>query len=166
MKTRTYFLKTLVAIIAIVISSELIFSGCNKKSIAVADATASITIINTPEPNCIQIFNNETGESVKIKLWDITDITANSARATGSLDLNGDLSSFNNYRYGIHWDTIQNPESSIYHTDFKQLSENFSFLMYDLLPSTKYYASLCVKEAGTNQIHYAVSYLEFTTLEE
>ena len=121
-------------------------------------------VVITGTTNTIQISNTENNYNVSIKLDSITDITAHSARATGGVD--GDINGFDNYTYGIYWDTVNNPQNSIYHTDFKHLSEEFSLLMYGLLPSTKYYATLCVKEAGTNQIHYAVSYLEFTTLDE
>lgn len=168
MKNTSKVFKAIKALaIAIIISIIVLNNNNCKKNYPKESNRLDTTIVNNiviSIPNTIQINNTTNNYNVSIKLDSITDITAHSARATGGID--GDINGFDNYTYGIYWDTVYNPQNSIYHTDFKHLSEEFSFLMYGLLPSTKYYATLCVLDENNGKYDFNVSYLEFTTLDE
>lgn len=170
MKTKTTFFKASLSIILLVIFSSIIFSSCTKEPIDV-DITIQHTIeINTfGMPNGIGLIS-DNNDTVTIVLEPITEITAHSGRASGNVTLIGESSGFGSMGYGIYWDTMQNPPLSSNNCVLKNFSEDFSFLMYNLQPSTKYYVGLFLTQTNENgavTTSTAITYYrDFTTLDE
>lgn len=121
------------------------------------------------KPNGIGLIS-DNNDTITIVLEPITEITAHSGRASGNVTLIGDSNGFGNLGYGIYWDTIKNPSINPNNCVLKNFSEDFSFLMYNLQPSTRYYVGLFLTQTdnnGTVSSHTTVTYhREFTTLDE
>lgn len=167
MKT-TNSLTKIVATLIIIVAAVNLLSCCKKdtKEVIITHTTTLNTFI-LPDGIGLVSENNDT---VTIVLEPISEITAHSGRASGNVTLIGNSNGFGNLGYGIYWDTIQNPPLSSNNCVLKNFSEDFSFLMYNLESSKKYYVGLFLTQAyddgTTSSINTITYYREFTTLDE
>ena len=166
-------LKKTVSIVFLLITI-LLMTYCHEK-----DNIGQVTNINcniTPFDNGTTIVSDDGNDTVTIKFLQISDITAHNARATGSIviNTNGDLNNFGDIKYGICWDTIIPDCNYSPSIEPQTVYDEFSLLMYDLLPNTMYYVKLYISskkntQVGNEQntsIEYGESYRTFTTLSE
>lgn len=140
-------LKKTVTIVLLSITALLILFGCKK------DKYPVVQVVNYNEniitlSDGVKLVSFSGNDTVTIKLLPINEITAHSARVTGNININtgGDWNSFDNFKYGICWDTVLTPTHyNSAHSEPKSVYEEFSLLIYDLLPNSKYNVNLYIE---------------------
>lgn len=169
MKTKKTLTKIISTFIIIVATVNILFC-CKKDPIEVTlnlNHTTTLNTFNLPDGIGLVSENNDT---VTIVLEPISEITAHSGRASGNVTLIGNSNGFGNLGYGIYWDTITNPPLSSNNCILKNFSEDFSFLMYNLQSSTKYYVGMFLTQTNDDGIASSITTItysrEFTTLDE
>lgn len=168
--TSKKYIKALTCIIIIV--TVFIVASCKKKQVYTFYQETNL-IVNDFNilPDGVQLISKAQTDTINIRFYPITEITAHSARSTGSIDIIGDLNNFGNFKYGICWDTVLVPnQSTSFCSELKTVYEDFSFLMYDLQPETNYNVCLFIENLQTdgnilNIVNTGI-YRSFTTLPE
>ena len=168
MKKISENIKTFLFIILFV--SVLGFESCNKEKYTIYQEIDTYVNNFNILPDGIQFISIARTDTINIRFYPITEITAHSARATGSVDIIGDLNNFGKFKYGICWDTILRPNYNNSSSELKEMYEDFSFLMYDLKPETNYNVCLFIEnlKADGNIINIVNTgiFRSFTTLPE